>query len=335
MNIKFSIIVPCYNVEKYITECVESVINQTYENWELLLVDDLSEDGTLGVIRELKKKDARIQVYEKEHGGLPHTRNYGLNYASGDYVCLLDGDDYWSLDHLEKVADVICEHSTVDMIIQNQHTNFTRENLNKVVLFPLPQNELSQMQKLEHIFALSNCLPAAAVLTTYRMGFIRENGLRYGEQYSCSEDLDFFLQAISKNPQIEFAGNEFYFYRQDNQSAMTKSISGSMELDRLSIYKKWFDYYSGKMLNDFECKGIQNKIAKEMLTQIHIYRNIPKNDPQKRNVKKYFRKNRYIFAPNGRRGSFFYCYYILYPINRMKGKIYNIYNRIRNGEKTC
>lgn len=329
MNIKFSIIVPCYNVEKYITECVESVINQTYENWELLLVDDLSEDGTLGVIRELKKQDARIQVYEKEHGGLPHTRNYGLEHATGDYVCLLDGDDYWSLEHLEKVADFIREHSIVDMIIQNQHTNFTRDNLNKVVLFPLPQNKLSQTEKLEHIFALSNCLPAAAVLTTYRMGFIKENGLRYGEQYSCSEDLDFFLQAISKNPRIEFAEHEFYFYRQDNQSAMTKSISGSMELDRLSIYKKWFDYYSGKKLNEFDCKNIQNKIAKEMLTQVHIYRNIPYDDQQRKDVKKYLFKNRYLFELNGKKGSLFYVFYIKYPSKKIKEKIFNICCRLR------
>lgn len=331
-NVKFSIIVPCYNVETYITECVESVINQTYGNWELLLVDDSSKDHTLDVIRDLTKRDGRIRVYSKEHGGLPHTRNYGLQYVTGDYLALLDGDDYWALNHLEKIATIIEEYG-YDMIIQNQHTNFTNEGFNKVVLFPIPVNELTLEQKLNSIFALNHCLPAAAVLTTYKVDFLRTNGLRYGDQYSCSEDLDFFLNAISKKPEIAFAGHEFYFYRQDNQNAMTKSISGSMELDRLSIYKKWFDYYEGKAIGKFDCKNIQNKIAREMLVQIHVYRNIGCGDPQKKDVKKYLSKNRYLYSPNGVRGSFVFAFYIDYPMKKIKEKLINVYCRLKNGDR--
>lgn len=333
-NIKFSIIVPCYNVEAYITECVESVIHQTYVNWELLLVDDASEDNTFEVANNLSKRDERIHVYTKEHGGLPHTRNYGLQYVTGDYLALLDGDDYWVPDHLEKVAAIIAKQDS-DMIIQNQHTNFTRRSSNQVILFPMPMEQLTPSQKLEIIFCPDNCLPASAVLTTYKVDFLKRNGMKYGDQYSCSEDLDFFLNAIAKNPSISFAGHEFYFYRQDNQGAMTKSISGFMELDRLSIYKKWFDYYEGKTIGQFNCKKIQNKIAREMLIQLHVYRNIPTNDPQKKAVKKYLSNNRYLYSPNGMKGSYFFAFYIDYPMNRFREKLVNVYYKLKNGDKSC
>lgn len=333
-SIKFSIIVPCYNVEAYIAECVESVIHQTYANWELLLVDDASEDNTFEVANNLSKRDERIHVYTKEHGGLPHTRNYGLQYVTGDYLSLLDGDDYWASDHLEKVAAIIKKKDS-DMIIQNQHTNFTRKSSNQVILFPMPAEKLTPSQKLEIIFSPDNCLPASAVLTTYKVDFLKKNKIKYGDQYSCSEDLDFFLHAIAQNPNISFAGHEFYFYRQDNQGAMTKSISGSMELDRLSIYKKWFDYYEGRTIDQFNCKKIQNKIAKEMLVQIHVYRNISANDPQKKDVKKYLIKNRYLYSPNGIKGSFLFAFYLGDPMNKLKEKLANVHCKLKNGDKPC
>jgi len=327
-SIKFSIIVPCYNVESYIVECVESVINQTYSNWELLLVNDASTDSTLDVIKSLKERDSRILVFDKEHGGLPHTRNHGLKYVTGDYLMLLDGDDYFAACHLEKDAEILSTQN-VDMIIHNQHTNFTKENSNRVILFPIPKEELTHKERLENIFAIKNNLPAAAVLTTYRLEFLQKNNQQYGEQYSCSEDLDFFLNAVSKNPRIAFAGHEFYFYRQDNASAMTKNISGKMELDRLSIYKKWFDYYKGKYIGEFDCENICRKIADGLLVQIYVCKNIHKKDPLKKEVKKYLIKNRYLYSPNGIKGSLFYAYYIDYPIEKLKRKLADIYSRIQ------
>lgn len=328
-SIKFSIIVPCYNVESYINECVQSVINQTYGNWELLLINDASTDRTLDIIKKLETADERIHVYDKEHGGLPHTRNYGLQHVTGNYLMLLDGDDYFALEHLERDAETIRE-TMADMIIHNQHTNFTQQSSNQVILFPVPEREITEKEKLGIIFSKHNCLPAAAVLTTYNLDFLKKNGIRYGEQYSCSEDLDFFFKSISYDPQIVFANHEFYFYRQDNSAAMTKNISGKMELDRLSIYKNWFDYYKGKNLGDFDCQAILDKIADELLIQIHVCKNIPARDPMKKTVRKYLSRNRYLYRPNGIKGSFVYAYYIKYPYTKIKNSLLQKYSKLRD-----
>lgn len=309
-NIKFSIIVPCYNVEPYIRECVESVLSQTYTNWELLLVDDESTDKTFDVICGLERNDERIHAYTKRHGGLPHTRNYALQYASGDYISLLDGDDYFAKDHLTKVAKIILRYDS-DMIIQNNHINFTAHTKQKVVLFPSISAECTEADMLNAIFARNNFLPASAVLTTYKKEFLDENNLCYEEKYKCSEDLDFFLRAISKEPKISLAYHEFYFYRQDNINAMTKNITGEMLLSRLSIYKKWIEFYEKKKIGSFDCINIQRKLAADLVSQMKSCFELKKEDHRRGEAFDFFKENKHLFQYNGWSQSYFVNYYVL------------------------
>lgn len=95
---KFSVIVPIYNISSYIDQCVESIINQTYKNIEIILVNDGSKDKSLEKIREWESRDTRIIVIDKPNGGLSSARNEGLKHATGDYVFYVDGDDWLSID---------------------------------------------------------------------------------------------------------------------------------------------------------------------------------------------------------------------------------------------
>ena len=89
---KISIIVPCYNVEQYVRKCIESLINQSFQDIQIIVVDDGSKDSTSFIINSFN--DSRIEYYYKDNGGLSDARNYGLNYAKGEYVAFLDSDDY-------------------------------------------------------------------------------------------------------------------------------------------------------------------------------------------------------------------------------------------------
>lgn len=325
---KFSIIVPCYNVEKYIDECVYSVINQTYSNWELILVNDGSTDGTKEKLDAFAAQDNRIIVLDKPHGGLPNTRNYGINYLSGDYLALLDGDDFFELDHLQNEAKII-EKKHCDMIIHNCIIEYSKTGNNRRILFSIPKEEIDNCEKIGIVFSRNNYLPASAWLTTYYIDFLKRNKFYYGEEYTCSEDVDFFFQAFCASPQIAFSSNSFYYYRQDNPSSMTNNLTATMEIDRLRIFKKWYDYYRENKQDSFDSEMILEKISNDLCAQIYISKGLRWKERKK--VFSYFVKNRYLFSKNNFKGSFWYVYFIAEPVNRIFKIVKNMNREDKKG----
>ena len=113
-----SIIVPIYNVEKYLRQCLDSVLNQTYQNFECLLINDGSPDNSAGICKEYVDKDARFHYFEKENGGLASARNLGIKYSKGKYITFIDSDDWVDLDYLEVLHSKIKEYNT-DFVISS------------------------------------------------------------------------------------------------------------------------------------------------------------------------------------------------------------------------
>ena len=103
-DIKFSIIVPAYNVADYIGDCLDSILNQTYKNFEVLVVNDGSTDNTHNICEYYKNKDSRILVFNKTNGGLSDARNYGMKRATGEYIVFIDSDDYIHTNSLEEFS---------------------------------------------------------------------------------------------------------------------------------------------------------------------------------------------------------------------------------------
>lgn len=118
-----SIIVPVYKVEKYIRQCIESVLSQTYENFELLLINDGSPDNSGIICDEYAKLDKRVTVFHKENGGVSTARNLGLKNMTGEWVCFLDSDDWWAPSFLQNFIHLI-ENNTCDIALQG----YTEEN---------------------------------------------------------------------------------------------------------------------------------------------------------------------------------------------------------------
>lgn len=112
---KFSVIVPVYNVEKYISKCIDSILNQTYKNLELIIVNDGSPDNSQKIIDKYAKKDKRIKSLIKENGGLSDARNYGVQYATGDYLLFVDSDDSIENKLLEKINKTLLKKQ-VDIV---------------------------------------------------------------------------------------------------------------------------------------------------------------------------------------------------------------------------
>ena len=118
MGEKISVIVPIYNVEQYLRRCIDSIINQTYKNLEIILVDDGSPDNCGQICDDYAKKDTRIKVIHKKNGGLSDARNVGLEVCTGDYISFVDSDDWIELNTYEIMMKSMNEYNA-DMVVSN------------------------------------------------------------------------------------------------------------------------------------------------------------------------------------------------------------------------
>ena len=114
---KFSVIVPAYNVQDYIVSCIDSILKQSFKDYEIVLVNDGSTDATFEHCEELSEKNGCIKLVNKENGGLSSARNVAINQAEGDYLLFLDGDDFWRDDDFLENLNCIIETHSPDTII--------------------------------------------------------------------------------------------------------------------------------------------------------------------------------------------------------------------------
>ena len=153
-----SIIVPVYNGKKYIEKTVETFIAQTYENFELLLINDGSTDDSLLIIEGLAKKDKRIRVLDKPNGGIAHARNFGINLSQGEFVAFCDQDDFWLPTKLEKQVPLL-EQSKVGLVYSWAMKEFTHPVNNRITVEK--HNGRNQVFKS---LVLENLIPTCSVI---------------------------------------------------------------------------------------------------------------------------------------------------------------------------
>lgn len=130
-----SIIIPAYNAGRFISETIDSVLNQSYTNWELIVVNDGSKDSTLDIITSYVAKDKRISVITKENSGVSETRNKGIDASKGEFVAFLDADDVWLKDNLQKKVECLINNPEIDYVFSNMLQ--ADENLKNQILTPV------------------------------------------------------------------------------------------------------------------------------------------------------------------------------------------------------
>ncbi len=245
--IKFSIVVPIYNVEKYLPQCIESVLAQTYKNFELILVNDGSTDTSKEICENYQRKDSRIKLINKFNEGLPAARNTGINTAKGDYLMHLDGDDFWHRETLKNIYELIGK-SKVDICFGNSRNDFYSENkvVEKIFFLTKEIENYSSEELIRFFMNANHDIPIAAWHNAYRLDFLNENKIRYDGTLTWGEDTDVFYNILDKFKTYSVIDFPFYFYRKDNANAMTKVISKKNLLSNIQVIEKWSDYYREK-----------------------------------------------------------------------------------------
>ncbi|MCD8284743.1 MAG: glycosyltransferase [Prevotellaceae bacterium] len=208
-----SVIVPVYNAGEYLRECIESVISQSFSEWELLLIDDGSTDGSGDIVDEYAEKDKRIRVFHKENDGVCSARNMGLDNAQGEWVDFLDADDYFSKDALRVLHDEAAA-SGADLIIGSVLS--LRDD---VLYYYLHKNMPSGVSEIAFL-PLERYMVCGYIL---RREIINEHSLRFVEGLAHAEDWVFLSYYISYCRTMDVLQAPVYIYRMNEASAIHDS----------------------------------------------------------------------------------------------------------------
>lgn len=209
---KISVIVPIYKVEKYLRQCLDSIVNQTYRNLEIILVDDGSPDNCGKICDEYARSDERIIVIHKENGGLSAARNDGIQRATGDWIAFVDSDDWCEPDYYEKLI-AEAEGTDVDVVFAGGHILETNSGSRKVVRFTstlLCQGENEIKTLLVKSISDDYGYPWDKL---YRAEFLRANHLSFDIKCHAAEDAWFNFQVLHRARKVICCTVRGYHYR--------------------------------------------------------------------------------------------------------------------------
>jgi len=260
----FSVIIPIHNVETYLKKCVDSVLSQDYLDIEIILIDDGSIDGSSEVCDQYKKLDNRIKVIHQENAGVSVARNTGLNYATGDYVLFMDGDDYWNGDNILKdLEQVIIKNDFPDLIFNNSYFCVMPrgEKLKKRYEFePGLFNKVVGEEALLRFFTETYNFPWSVWRNVYKNKVIKENNLQFEKGITLGEDADWLFRFILKSKKNILIDMPYYCYRV-NRSGSAMTFQSYKNLSTyLFIVNKWL-YYAEYTTNIELAHAIRSKLC--------------------------------------------------------------------------
>jgi len=254
---KISVIIPIYNVEKFLPRCLDSVLNQTFKDWQAVLVDDGATDKSGKIADNYAKRDKRFIVIHKKNGGVGAARNVGIKHANGKYIMFMDSDDYLHHQFMEILysfaakygADIVsCAHNKrlynkilagadagIEIknndLIQYDIKNTKSKKTNNLIQFATERNHTFGYWKIRH------CYP---VVHLYKSDLL--HGISFDKKIKISEDFPFWTSVLLKNPNAVILKTPLYFYIPNTGSALQSADS-----------KKVFDNIILAVKKSFEC----------------------------------------------------------------------------------
>ncbi|WP_288222083.1 glycosyltransferase family 2 protein [uncultured Clostridium sp.] len=321
-----SVVIPIYNVEKYLCKCIDSVINQTYKNIEVVLVNDGSPDNCFNICEEYRKLDKRIKVIHKENSGLSDARNKGLENTTGDYIIFLDSDDYWSDNNaLRELVNQINEVQA-DLIIFGYRKYY--EDINKFgkECFKCDRSTLLNSKNQLNYLMKHRCYESSSWNKVIRREILIDNNILFRKGVLC-EDIEWSAKLAMNIKKYDYYQNNFLVYVQ-RKNSITKSKVLDIINDLFNNIKICVEIIENQKNIEFDIKKeINNYIAFQYSTLL-VYLgkvNIGNNDAILKEIKKYRYLLRYGFDNRVK---------IIYYTSNILGiyitaKLLNLYHKFR------
>ena len=242
MNDLISVIVPVYNVEKYLKRCIDSILNQTYKNLEIILVDDGSPDDCGKICDDYAQKDSRVKVIHQENAGLSMARNAGLDIAKGEFIAFVDSDDYIHPQMYEILYKFI-ESNKADVVFSNYkhivEPDFNYKNIEQINQKIYHKNEIVDVC----------CTEKSKIMVAWNKLYRKEifDRVRYPKGILC-EDSHVLLDILGLCEKIVYIEEELYYYSIERDDSIMRTYNFKMLKDELEAYKKMIVFFEKNSL---------------------------------------------------------------------------------------
>lgn len=273
---KVSFIIPIYNVEKYLPQCVDSILSQTYTDFEVILVDDGSPDNSGKLCDEYANRDNRVRVIHKPNGGLSDARNAGLDAAQGEYVIFVDSDDFWvKSDCLQQIMHVVELNSECGFIGFNcsyyyeDNQSFTKwiayhEN----ITHPIDKNTAM------HALVASGTMPMSACLKVISRRVLQNMQLKFIKGL-LSEDIPWFIDLLEGCGKCMFVNQYIYAYRQNRAGSISNTPNERSFNSLLHIIQKELDKISSRTFTEQAQNDLRSFLAYEFCILLALLSALP------------------------------------------------------------
>lgn len=212
-----SVIVPVYRTERFLTDCIESILRQSFTNFELILVNDGSPDNSGAICEEYSRKDARIRVLHQENGGVSSARNMGLEKAQGEYIIFADSDDYLGKKHIQELCSAQSMSKESELLVISDYQPFSKNGQEQRSFFPEFTASLCGEKNDPELFRrlVFNFMIFPPYCKLYRRNIIEKYQLRFNTELHSAEDFDFNCRYIQHINKIIYTPSVQYYYRVD------------------------------------------------------------------------------------------------------------------------
>lgn len=254
---KVSIVVPMYGVEEFLNKCIDSLLNQSLQNIEIILVDDGSPDRCGEIAEEYAIKDNRVKVIHQKNSGLGPARNTGIAAATGEYIGFVDSDDWTNANMFEKLYNA-AKSNNADIAVSG-HCDWRKGKIIRSKRHPLAGKTVTNRVEIDEIRKnlygrsiddkVTEAFPMSVWIAIYKKTIIDNNHLRF--QNIISEDVIFNISAYKFASSITFTGDTDYCYRNENQPSIMRSFSKS-KLKKYEAYLTMLKEMAGEE-NDPDC----------------------------------------------------------------------------------
>jgi glycosyltransferase involved in cell wall biosynthesis len=270
MSPLISFIVPIYNVEKYLKECIDSILNQNLSDYEIILVNDGSTDGSKDICEKYVQEHENINLITTENQGQSAARNLGIELAKGEYIAFIDSDDYYSINSLKNFEKLLMEYPSTDVIIGKVKMFFEGSNLVKP---KLKYNNISNVNGMNGEDGLDYLINTSQFLQSVysyivKKELITKNNISFNPKYKAYEDLDFTLKVFIGAKEIRAVDLFFLMYRKNRIGQITYKGNLKRDESAINVAIDWINNIERLSVNNKTKENVKKYLANKYLLWI-------------------------------------------------------------------